>query len=94
MADRVERWRNDESNPRWIDTGSSGGYEQREPTTYDTREGFSPAVVVFAVQRLLAENGIVVVSRPNMEYTAVIAASDLLRALGVRPEVAPMRPEP
>ena len=61
-------------------------------SAYDTREGFSPAVVVFAVQRLLAEKGIVLTSNPSTEYTAVIAASDLLRALGVRPENAPMRP--
>lgn len=61
----------------------------------DTRPGFAPASVIVAVQRLLAERGVQVDPDPGMMHVASIAAADLLRALGVRPEVAPMRaPKP
>lgn len=68
----------------WIDSGSGGGYE-------DTRQGFSPAAIVFQVEQLLAASGVVVSPSPNQLYVASIAAADLLRALGVRPVIAPMR---
>lgn len=86
MSDSVERMRSDRGRPRWIDSGSGGGYEH-----HDTRQGFAPASVVIEVQRLLREAGITTDPTPNMLHTASIAAADLLRAMGVRPEVAPMR---
>lgn len=84
MADSVERF--DENRPRWVDGGSGGGYQP-----HDNRPAYAPAAVVIAVQRLLREAGIAVDPDPSMLHTASIAAGDLLRALGVRPEVAPMR---
>lgn len=60
----------------------------------DHRPAFSPAATVIGVKRLLADQGIMVDPDPNMMHTASIAAGDLLRALGVRPEVAPMRRQP
>lgn len=44
-----------------------------------------------AVQRLLAAQGVQVDPDPGMLHVASIAAADLLRALGVRPEIAPIR---
>lgn len=83
MEDRVERMRSDRGRPRWVDTGSGPGYE-------DMRPAFDPMMLVVAVQRLLRERGIAVEVGDAQIYVSMIAAADLLRALGVRPEQAPM----
>jgi hypothetical protein len=51
---------------------------------------YNPSVLVLRVRELLAREGIAVVDLGPA--AAVIAASDLLRALGVEPANAPMRP--
>jgi len=80
MSDSVDR--RHASETRWIDSGSGGGY-------LDTRAGYAPAAVIVELQRALRAAGIEVNPNPNMLHTASIAAADLLRALGVRPESAP-----
>jgi hypothetical protein len=51
--------------------------------------GYSPHAVVVHVQRLLRKSGHDVVLTRGMLDTAKVAASDLLRALGVTPQSAP-----
>lgn len=52
--------------------------------------GFNPAVLIIEVQELLRRRGVPLDPTPGMLYTASIAAADLLRALGVKPESAPI----
>lgn len=53
---------------------------------------YSPYALVVAVQRLLGQRGIVTIVDLGDCNTAAIAAADLLRAIGVAPTNAPMRP--
>jgi hypothetical protein len=46
---------------------------------------YNPSALVLAVQRLLGERGITVIVDLGNANTAVAAATDLLRALGVAP---------
>lgn len=55
----------------------------------DRRPGYAPAALVLAVQKLLADEGITTNPGPNELHVAAIGMADVLRALGVRPEVAP-----
>ena len=48
---------------------------------------YNPSALVLAVQRLLGERGITVIVDLGNANTAVTAAADLLRALGVVPGV-------
>jgi hypothetical protein len=52
---------------------------------------YSPAGLVLAVTRILAQVGIDIDPAPNQMHVASLAAADLLRALGVRPVNAPMK---
>jgi hypothetical protein len=54
------------------------------------RSEYNPASLVFEVQDVLARAG-VPCNRSDTLHTAVIAAADLLRALGVDPVTAPQR---
>jgi len=56
-----------------------------------TLSGYSPAVLILEVQRLLRSRGLDVDPTPGMLHVASLAAGDLLRALGVQPQTAPTR---
>ena len=53
---------------------------------------FNPSVLVLEVQRVLGVHGIKVLVDMGNASTAVTAASDLLRALGVAPSASPRLP--
>jgi len=57
----------------------------------DSQPQYSPAGLVLAVTRVLAQVGIDIDPAPNQMHVASLAAADLLRALGVRPVHAPMK---
>lgn len=69
--------------------GNSGPGWPIEPEP-DPRPGYSPAGLVLAVVRILAQAGIEVNPGPSALNVAGIAAADLLRALGVAPQTAPL----
>lgn len=52
----------------------------------------NPAILVLDVQQLLAARGIPVLIDMGSANTAICAAADLLRALGVSPAAAPESP--
>jgi hypothetical protein len=53
---------------------------------------YNPSVLVLRVQELLARDGITIVVDLGNANTALYAAADLLRALGVAPTNAPALP--
>jgi len=53
--------------------------------------GYNPVLLVMEVQRLLRGRGFVIDLTDGMEHVAGLAAGDLLRALGIRPQSAPER---
>jgi adenine/guanine phosphoribosyltransferase-like PRPP-binding protein len=61
------------------------------PTRVAPLPRYSPSVLVMRVQELLVREGITVVVDLGNTGTAVLAAADLLRALGVAPGLAPVR---
>lgn len=73
----------------WISGPCTDGAAEHPP--HDRRSGYSPAALVLDVQRLLRQRGLQVEVDQGMTFVAGIAAADLLRALGVRPETAPQR---
>ena len=62
----------------------------RRAESGDFRPEFSPAALVFEVQDVLKRCGVQVSPDTNLNV-AIIAAADLLRAMGVRPVTAPRR---
>lgn len=67
------------------------GYTSGSMGADDTRPTYDPYSLLIAIQRLLADRGVVIEPDESRLYVAGIAAADLLRALGVRPEIAPTR---
>jgi CBS domain-containing protein len=63
-----------------------------DPLRADTRPTFSPEFLVHEVARILREHRVEVDMTPGRRPVAVIAAADLLRALGVHPVSAPWQP--
>jgi len=53
---------------------------------------YNPSLLVLEVVEILGRNGITVIVDLGNSNTAIHAAADLLRAVGVRPESAPWRP--
>ena len=67
----------------------AGGWISGSMGTETKLTGFNPAALVVQVRRLLEKRGFDAVVPPGGLNTAIIAAADLLRALGVEPQSVP-----
>jgi len=61
------------------------------PPRRGSLSGYSPAILVMDVQRILTERGVRFSSVEHPNEGAIMLAADLLRCLGVTPETAPVR---
>jgi hypothetical protein len=62
------------------------------PPPVDNRPEFNPSFLVHEILRVLREHRLDVDPNPGQIRVAELSAGDFLRAIGVRPASAPMRP--